>query len=86
MAESGGSGGWRTGGGDIASLFSVRNTKSFRLNNVKVSSWSRNINYYMLFWSRYKIKNKLYISSDKDTYIWCSLYVSSIKKIWTDHI
>ena len=43
MVDSGGSGGWRTGGGDIASIFSVRNTKSFRLNNVKDCSWSRNI-------------------------------------------
>ena len=42
MAKSSGGGGWRTGDGDIASLFSVRNTKSFRLNKVK-DSWSRNI-------------------------------------------
>ena len=48
MAESSGGGGWRTGGGDIASIFSVRNTKSFRLNNVKVCSRSRNIDYCML--------------------------------------
>jgi len=35
MAKSSNGGGWRTGGGDIASIFTVRNTKSFRLNNVK---------------------------------------------------
>jgi len=43
MAESSGGGGWRTGSGDIASIFSVRNTKSFRLNSVKDCSRSKNI-------------------------------------------
>jgi len=31
MAKSSGGGGWRTGGGDIASILTVRNTKIFRL-------------------------------------------------------
>ena len=35
MAKSSGGGCWRTGGGKMASIFTVRNTKSFRLNNVK---------------------------------------------------
>ena len=39
MAKSSGCGGWRTGGGDIASILTVRNTKSFSLNNVKDCSW-----------------------------------------------
>ena len=34
MTKSSGGGGWRTGGGNMASIFTVRNTKSFRLNNV----------------------------------------------------
>ena len=43
MAKSSCGGGWRTGGGDKASILTVRNTKTFRLNNVKDCSWSRNI-------------------------------------------
>ena len=43
MAKSSGGGGWRTGGGGIATISSVRNTKSVSLKNVKDCSWSRNI-------------------------------------------
>ena len=35
MAKSSGGGGWRTGGGNMASIFTVTNTKSVRLNNVE---------------------------------------------------
>ena len=38
MAKSSGGGGWRTGGGNMVSIFTVTNTKSFWLNNVE--DWS----------------------------------------------
>ena len=72
MAKSSGGGGWRswrTGGGNMASIFTVINTKSFRLINVEYCSCSRN-NITTCYSNQDKrSKSKLNISSEKDTYI-----------------